>query len=182
MRPRRHVSWWPFHWSPRRWKRTDLPDELRAAISLQPGERILSFGFTQDGAGVVATDRGLWLREGSGMQRVDWARIGTLAPTRKRLEFTYLSENLEDQEVRVVDLVDPGEVVDAAWDQMADYTIAAEKVRVQGDLTVRVVGRRSPYSDEVVWGFVPEPGVDIADSDVQMRAAEALFRVRAESG
>ena len=182
VRPRRHVSWWPFHWSARKWKRTELPDELRASRALQPGERILSFGYAGDGSGVVATDRGLWLREDREMHRVDWARIGILAPTRRRLAFTYLSEELQDQEVREVDLADPGEVVDAAWDQMADYTICAEKVLVQGSLAVRVVGRRSPYSDEVYWGFVPDPGLDLADSDVQMRAAEALFRVRAEHG
>jgi hypothetical protein len=147
-------------------RRPKLPADRRPA--LESGERVLAWA--QIGAGdtapvIVATNRGLWLPEGT---RLGWHEIHRAAWSGRELRLTpaEVAEEREgyavlvDAPVRDYLLLDPGELPDqvrARVTRSVAYT-AHHPLPVGG---VRVVGRRVSGSDGLTWAVRYDAGTPV---------------------
>lgn len=164
-----------------RWPRrpTRLPDDARAALELEPGERVLAVARARDGAWAVATDRALlgggWRVEWSAATHAQWLdEESTLAVT--------ALEPSGETVLRSLVLDEPGLLPETVHERVMATILVSRHLRVDGRRGVRVVARRQPASDEVVWQLVADSGIDPDDPEVAARVAALLAELTVELG
>lgn len=186
-----------------RFRRARLPASLRAALDLEPGERVIaharagstgpggsagSAGSAGHGAGyAVATDRALYLpdagQRAAGTRRVGWEHIDHAEWQRGGLyvrEVASLDE--EPREHRV-----PVTAARALPETIRERVTSSIAINLHRKLDttggVRVVGRRRPGTvNEVTWMLVFDAGLDPRDPDLRARAEQVLAEVRQQTG
>lgn len=159
-----------------RWRSGDkLPDDARAALGLEPGERPLAAARQGDGGWVAATERAL---VGPGW-RIEWTDVGH-------------AQWLDEESVLLLDPVpgtfpprrvpldDPGRLPETVRERVMASIVVSRRVAVPGGW-VRVVGRRGA-SDLLAWQVVPEPGVDGEDPDVRRVVDATVAQLSSELG
>lgn len=152
-----------------RWPRrtTRLPAEARAALALGHRERVLAAAVLSDGSWVVATDQGMvqggWRVAWSSTTHAQW-----YADT-ETLSLTWLDDSGDTHETNLV-LGDPGRLPEAVYERVTASILLSRRVTTADGHGMRVVARRQPGSEEVLWQVVPDAGTDLS-------SAEALARI-----
>jgi hypothetical protein len=156
--------------------RPRLPAAARAALDLEPGERVLSHAATADGGYVVATDRALHLPAGV---RVGWHRV-----EHARWEETELVVTGTDGSSHRVAVPQPGPVPETIKERVTWSIVASRHVRLGDRGGVRLVARRVPGSGgpDLTWDLVFDRGLDPADPGLRALAEQALEDVRRSLG
>jgi hypothetical protein len=160
-----------------RFRRADrLPEDVRAALSVQPGERVIATARTRGEGWVVATERALLTVDG----RTGWTDVEH-------------AQWYDDEQVLQVDplpgfgttvrlaLTEPGRLPETVRERVMASIVVSRRVPLPGG-SARVVARRSAGSDELVWQVVPDGGTDLDDPGVREQVELVLARMQDELG
>ena len=164
-----------------RWnRRFELPADARSALGLQDRERVLAAARLTDGSWAAATPTAL-LRGGL---RLDWVATA-------HAMWDHESSTLQVEEMRTGDgqgtthflaLDVPGLLPEVVFERVTASIVASRHVPVQGRAGLRVVVRRAPGQDELVWQVVHDRGLDETDPRVAEVRAAAITDLRRELG
>lgn len=168
-------------------RRSGSRGELRDALALAPGERVLVVSPLADGGAAAATDRGLlivtpdqettrlpwqlltaatWDAD-AGMLTVD--EVAGRAGAARRHQLRPEGASLLPETVR---------------ERITSSIVVSRHVPLVGRAGVHIVGRRRsgpPTADDapvLEWQLLYDPGVDAADSGVRARAEQALTELQ----
>lgn len=145
-----------------------LPDDVRAGLPLQPGERVIAFAHERGDGWVVATERALL----AGDRRTEWTDV------------TH-AQWYDEEQVLAVDLLpggppsfrlslaEPGRLPETVRERVMASIVLSRRISLPGG-AARVVARRADRSDETVWQVVADEGTDLADPAVRERVDAAL--------
>lgn len=159
------------------------PREVVAALGLEQGEHVIGWAQAADGSDVAATDRALRSVGPLGALRLDWHQIATATwregvlrvvegraePGRRPPMHTWLLER-------------PGLLPDAVRDRVTASIVVNQHVRLVGRSGVRILGRRAPGTDELVWTLRFDPDLDPADPQLRALADAELADLRQQLG
>ncbi|MGH3343911.1 MAG: hypothetical protein ACRDPK_13780 [Carbonactinosporaceae bacterium] len=159
-----------------------LPGEVRAALSLERGERVLAQGRDQAGGRVVATDRALYVLTGHGSRtRLAWESVGA-AVWDEDTAMMDVRESPPALARHQIALSAPGFLPEVVRERVTTTIVVNQHVALHGGRGVRVVARRAPGTDEIRWSLTLDPGLDPDDPQVRSAAHRALADVRAQTG
>ncbi|WP_219470338.1 hypothetical protein [Nonomuraea rhizosphaerae] len=151
-----------------------LPADVRKSLSLEPGERVLTFA-AADGGHVVATNLALHLPDGTRLpyetiEKASWdehGRVTVLTTSGERHQATVPEPRLVPETLR----------------ERVNSTIVVNKhVDLPGRGGVRLVARRPPGGEVLGWTLVFDEGLDPDDPGVRAQAEQALEGVRRSMG
>jgi hypothetical protein len=160
--------------------RKRLDSTVLAALDLQPGEHVLAWA--DDGAGrlVVATETALHLqRTPPDYTRLGWETIER-ASYQDGLLTVFLTGEDASRSLRIP-LGEDTKLPIVVRDRVTASVVVDRLVTLTGNLGVRVVGRRAPRSDHVVWRVEPDPGLPDT-SEIREASDQALADIKAEVG
>jgi hypothetical protein len=167
------------------WSRAPkVPNEMRASLSLQDGERVLASATTTDGSSIVATTRAVFLPTETGLRRIGWEQVdkagwdwdqGTLWV----LEAAPLGARPHRWRVQVEN---PGHVIDVVRERVNATVVVSQHVALAGERGVRVVGRRPPGTDVLTWSVAVDSGINVNDPQLRAKITEAVEEVRRQVG
>lgn len=175
------------------WRRELVPEDVRAAVALQPGERVLAAAPGGDQAFLVASDRALYVvpavpgpdesapGERGPARRIRWDLID-----RARWEPPLLLLELRADEtapVRAEQLAvdQTGDLPAVVRDRVTNSILVNSRIDVAGG-HARVVARRNTDTNLLQWRIVTSPGVDPQDPLVQQAARRELDDLRSRLG
>jgi len=161
------------------WRRDTVPADVKQALVLKPGERVLSVCHSEDTAYLVATDRALHLVDPPEQVRWRWDEIDRATWQPPLLELQLQVEGGFSQRVVPVDA--QGELPAVVRDRVTNSIIVNSRVVVPGG-QVRVVARRNSDTGILEWRIVPGPGVDPTDPAVRALTDLELTRLRGQLG
>lgn len=158
--------------------RSRLPAAARAALGIEPGERVLAHTATADGAYLVATDRALHLPGGP---RLPWHRV-----EHARWEETVLVVTGTDGASHRVAVREPGLLPETIKERVTASIVASRHVTLGSRGGVRLVARRVVGGDGhdavLEWNLVFDEGLDPGDPGLRALAEQALEDVRRNLG
>lgn len=160
-----------------RWRRGDrLPDAARAALGLQPRERVLAAAQVAGGGWVAATEVAL-VRDG---QRIAWADVAYAHwdDEESALSVDPVGEAFPPARFA---LTEPGRLPETVRERVMASIVVSRRVGVPGGHGVRVVGREVGAPD-LVWQVVPDAGVDATDPEVRRVTDALVVQLRGELG
>lgn len=164
-----------------RWPRRTplLPDHARDALALARREPVLAAARAPDGSWVAATPSGL---VGVGW-RVDWAWVthARWYDDAERLSVTWL-DAAGDLHEKDLPLAEPGRVPETVHERVVATIVFSRRVSVGDGRGVRVVARRQPRSQEVLWQVVPDAGVDVSAPAVRAKVDATKRAIADELG
>jgi hypothetical protein len=169
-------------------KREPLPESITQSLDLIPGERVLAFGTDPLGRYVIATTEGLHLqRRPPAYSRLDWSAIrhASFDSMALRLDVDEPNGTATTATALKVPLLDQGDLPQVVRDRVMASIALQQHVALRGRLGVTVAARRQPRSDDLLWGITYDAGLDPADPadpDLAADAADALARIRVDSG
>jgi hypothetical protein len=164
-----------------RWNRQPtLPPEAREALPLQPRERLLAVARLTDGSWVAATRRALVLPG----RRVDWSTVAHAEWSDEKSELRVDQLRTADSapETHRLVLDEPDRLPEVVRDGVTSSIVASRHAPVEGNAGVRVVARRVPGEDGLLWQVVVDRGLDPADPRVQAVSEAAVSELRRELG
>ncbi|GGO66501.1 hypothetical protein [Nonomuraea cavernae] len=149
-----------------------LPSDVRKSLAIEPGERVLTFAGA-DGGYVVATDRALFLSDGT---RVPYETIDRAS--------------WDDEGLRVVtadgrshrERVGEPRLLPETLRERVNSTIVVNKRVLLPRGGVRLVARRRPGGEVLGWTLVFDDGLDPDDPGLRAQAEQALEGVRRSMG
>ena len=153
-----------------------LPDEARAGLPVEDGERVIAAGRTGDGGWAAATGLALVTADG----RTPWVDVAH-------------AQWYDEQRVLVLDLVpgagpsrriglaDPGRLPETVHERVMASIVLSRRFAVPGG-AVRVVARRADGSTDTVWQVVPDAGTDLTTPEARAAADAAVATLAAELG
>ena len=161
-------------------RRLELPPEARDALPLHRRERVLTAARLVDGTWVAATQDALLLPG----RRLEWSTIihAEWSDDGATLTIDELVTAGDDPETSRLVLDEPGRLPEVVRERVTASIVASRHAAVRGRAGVRVVARRAPGSDEVVWQVVVDRGLDPADPGVQAASVAAVADLRRELG
>jgi len=157
-------------------RRQHLPDEVRASLPLEPGERVIAAARDRGDSWLVATERALL----AGDRRTPWTDVVHARWDDQQLLLTVDLAPGAGPSLRLA-LTDPGRLPETVHERVMDSIVLSRRVPVPGG-AVRVVARRGDGSPETLWQVVPDAGTDLADPAVRERVEASLSVLRAELG
>jgi hypothetical protein len=162
-------------------RRPTLPADVRDALDLRPGDRVLTAAAVPGDRWLVASRRALHLTGPDGVVRRPWSDVdrASFAPEPAAITVHWIAGTTE-----VVPLVPPPSAAFAQTfrERVQSSVVHAETVALPGDRgQVRVALRRGEEGD--LFTQVIGPGtIDLADPDVVTTIEAAEGRVRAAAG
>lgn len=152
-----------------------VPARVRTRLSLARGERALAHASSPAGA-VVATNHRLHLPEG---RAVPWEMVDRATWDEDGMTFVEVGAGTQH-----VPVTEPGRLPEAVQERVTATIVVNQHVPLAADGTrgVRLIARRSPVTDEVVWHARFDEGLDSADPDINQRAGVALADLRERMG
>jgi hypothetical protein len=163
-------------------RRPALPADVRAAVPLGGGAKVLAWARDeQSGGHVVATTHPLAF---VGTDGLVWSRpwheaeSGTWHGETSTLTVTWVDRG-QPARWRVTE---PSLLQQALRERLQASVVLADEFRTAGRRTVRVVIRQDLATGALVEQTVPGKGADLTDPDVAREAAQRLARLRAEVG
>ena len=152
-----------------------LPDDARAALPLERGEKPIAAARDAGAGWVVATGRALVTAD----RRTPWTDVAH-------------AQWYDEEQVLVVDpvagagdrlrwrLAEPGRLPETVHERVVASIVLSRRVAVPGGAGVRLVARRGQGRDPLLWQVVPDDGTDLAAPGVQAFVDDTLARLRAE--
>jgi bifunctional DNA-binding transcriptional regulator/antitoxin component of YhaV-PrlF toxin-antitoxin module len=166
---------------PGRRGKVTLPDEVRAELDLQPGERLLALATDPDDRPVVATDRDLLLqRRPPGYERIGWECVDKATFDDGVLRLVGVGSDQQPFRLRVA-LTETGSLPQVVRDRVTSSIVLSQHIALEGELGVRVTARRRAQELALRWRYRLDDGLDDSP-EIRARAETALAQVRRESG
>lgn len=163
------------------WRRVGLPGTVRAGLTLDPGERVLSAASMDGSAFAVATDRALYLPIDNGSRRLPYEQIIKVLWDDETATLTVLVPDAEGGRLEVA-LVEPGFLPETVRERVQSTIVYSRQVPLQGSMGVLIAARRTPGATEPRWTMVFDAGIDGRDPAIRERATRALSELRAQTG
>ncbi|RCV55977.1 hypothetical protein [Marinitenerispora sediminis] len=158
-------------------RRYGRPRDVESRLHLPSGERALARGTTPEGE-LVATTRALHLPDG---RAVPWQDVDQIRWT--GAGFTFVEEGAGEHTYTVTE---PGRLAETVYERVTASILFTQHVPLTGDADdprgARLVARRPPDGEDVLWRVYYDEGVDPTDPAVRERAARALTEVRDQMG
>ncbi|MCX9189843.1 hypothetical protein C3Y87_00095 [Carbonactinospora thermoautotrophica] len=154
-----------------------LPERVRAVLDLEPGERVLAAARADDGSYVVATDRALHRVPGV---RIPWHDVDQ-ARWDADTDTLHLLQDGEPRRAHRMRLERPGRLPETVRERVQSSIVISQRVRLSGKLGARIVGRRQPGREELLWRVLLDPGLDPDDPLVREAIEHALAELRAQT-
>ncbi|MBP2702627.1 hypothetical protein JOL79_02290 [Microbispora sp. RL4-1S] len=151
-----------------------LPADIRASLSLETGERVISHAPAAGGGHIVATTQALYLPDGL---RLPWHRMDKAVWDEEGVTLT-----MTDRAVHRALLPEPGSLPETIRERVTASIVASRHVPLDARGGVRLVARRIPGHEAPRWEFVFDPGLDPADPGLRALAEQALEEVRRSLG
>ncbi|MFC0861198.1 hypothetical protein ACFHYQ_02690 [Sphaerimonospora cavernae] len=151
-----------------------LPREVRTALALEPGERVVSHARAAGDGHVVATTHALHLPGGL---RLPWHLMDRAVWDEEGLTIT-----MTDGAVHAVRLPEPGLLPETIRERVTATIVASHRVPLDPGGGVRLVARRVPGYDTPRWEFIFDPGLDPEDPGLRALAEQALEEMRRSLG
>ena len=152
---------------------------MLAALGARPPERVLAAARLTDGGWLLATDRGV---VGTGV-RLDWSSIthAQWNDEESALSVSRLDETGASRE-QTWRIDEPGMLPETVHERVTATILLSRRLPVEGRRGVRVVARRQPGSDELLWQVVADPGIDATAPAVRAQVAAVMRSMAAELG
>lgn len=161
-------------------RRRVVPDAVRS-LPLDPGERRVAWALTDEGAPVLATDRGLRL---PGRDLLVWEQVERASFARPVLTVTELAEvegSGPRHEVRL-DLDSGTDLPEVVRTRVAASVAWSSHLRLVPAGGVRIVGRRRPGLEVLDWQLVFDRDTDPLDPSLRAQAEQHLAAARRTVG
>ncbi len=161
-------------------RRRALPDTVRRALDLPPGDRVLAAAALAGDGWVVVSRRALHLAEGDAVVRHPWSDVdrAAFAPEPPALRVHWVTGAV--QQLRLAPPVGAA-FAQTFRERVQSSVVHAETVTAPGGTVLRVALRRG--EDGGLFTQVIGPGtVDVTDPAVAALLDEAESRVRAAAG
>lgn len=161
-------------------RRPPVPEAMRAHF--EPDERCLGWAQAITGQIVAATPLGLHIVGRNGHRLIAWHCISKGVWRDGRLTITESRETpdheLIDQRPWALRFDEPGTVPVVLRERVEASVASTRYVKVDG-VGVRLVGRKFPGRDGLVWQFRADPGLDTSDPAFREYIAALLAAERA---
>lgn len=163
-----------------RWRRRAVPDQV-TNLALERGERRAAWALTAQGQPVVVTDRGLRLPE---VGLLGWDRIERVSFEAGVLTVRELVEvqGTGPRHTVTLDLTGQTDLPEVLRARVTASIAWSSHERLHPTGGVRIVGRRRPDQDALVWQLVFDQGTDLADLVVREQAEAHLLAARRTIG
>lgn len=170
-----------------------VPDDVRDRLRLGPHERVLAVGRDDTGRSVVGTSHRLFLPTGDeDFQSLAWEQIDRASWDEETAELRIVESAPfgESMPSYVVQLAEPGRLVEHLRERVTASIVISRRVVVAGRRGVTAVGRRPPVpsrpgaaaDDGIVWSYSLDAGLRTDDPAVLDAAAHALATARDDVG
>jgi len=164
-----------------RWRPERIPADDRSELGLDKRERILAWTKDPRGRYLVATEAGLILqRAPSEYGRIGWEQIEQ-ASFRDGHVYLEVDEGAPQTTSLAIPALDDIQLPIVVRDRVTASIVVNQHVPIDGKLGVRVVARRRPGDDRLVWRYWPDPKLEV-DSRIEGLAEAAVSDVRAATG
>ncbi|MFC8924234.1 hypothetical protein [Cellulosimicrobium sp. NPDC057127] len=164
-------------------RRPSLPDDVRRALDLPAGDRVLASAELVDGSWAVATRGSLVTSDGAGRSVLarPWSDVdrAAYAPESSTITVTWV-DDAPPLALRLVDSRRSG-LAQTLRERVQSSVVLAETVTFAAGRTARVAVRRD-HDGALFSQVIAEPGVDLHDPEVAARVDAAEGRVRSASG
>lgn len=170
----------------RLFRRSGVSSEALSALGVQRRDHVIASARTTDGRWVVATADTLIVgppadSDSDSARRLPWERIGAASWRDDALEVS-VSFPQRQPERMVLRFDEPERLPEAVRDRVTSSIVVNEHVRIDGRLGVRIVGRRRPAQQALIWTLAFDRGLDPDDPWIRGRAEEELERLREMTG
>ena len=156
-----------------RLRRTPVPDAVKAVP-----ERRLAWGTAEDGAVLVATPTALYVDGAplawSGIEKVGWVH--------PLLRVTEVAEVEGTGAVRMWDLAEDHRLAETIRERVTASVAWSDVRKLSSGGAVRLVGRRLPGQDLLVWQVFWQPGTDPSDPVLRAEVDAHLDALRKTIG
>ena len=146
---------------------------------LPPGERRVAWATTTSGEPVVATDRGLLLPDGA---QLPWEAVERASWQRPQLTVFEVAEVAGTGPRHVLQLTDDGDLPEVVHTRVTASVAWSDHSKLVPSGGVRVVGRRQPDRDALLWQLVYDADTDLDDPLVRAQAEQRLDAARRTIG
>lgn len=154
---------------------------MRLRSAKVDGERVLAAASSPDGE-LSGTRDALHLPDGT---RLPWEQVEAADWDREESTFRVSAVGAwgEERPAYAFTLERPDKLLQLVRERVTASIVLQRHVPIDGELGVRIVGRRAPRGDrELTWFFDYDAGVDPGDPFVDHAAQEALAALRGEVG
>lgn len=155
--------------------RRQVPDAVRG---LALDGRRLAWGLTDAGLPLVATPTQLHL----GTEQLPWTAIEKIAWQPSTLTVHEVAEVAGTGRVRSFELASDAHLAETIRERVTASVGWSERRALAPHGHVRLVGRRVPGQDLLLWQVVWEPGTDPRDPHLQAQVADQLAGLRKTIG
>ena len=156
-------------------RRRTLPE---AVLAVARDERRLAWGLTDTGLALVAVPSGLYV----GDALLPWTQVEKAAWKPDVLTLTEVADVEGTGRVRAFTLVQDDRLAEIIRLQVTSSVAWSDRRVLAPSGAVRLVGRRVPGEDLLVWQVVWEPGVDRFDPALQSQVEQHLLALRRTIG
>ncbi len=131
---------------------------------------------------LVATNRRLFLPDGTGLRPIGWEHVERAAWNRddEQLVVVETAPLGAAQRRHRIRLSEATVFLDVVREQVQSSVVISRHVAIAGSLGVRVSGRRRPGERTLAWVVAVDRGIDLDDPDVRAAVQAAVAEVRAE--
>lgn len=157
-----------------------MPDAVKA-VALGPGERRVAWATTPDGHPVVASNRALYLPDGSRLAWDEIERAHWEQPSLHLIELTERAGAGRRHEV-TLDLAHDTDLPEAVRTRVSASVAWSSRVRLRPAGGVRIVGRRRAGMEVLDWQLVFDRDTDPADPALRAQAEAHLAAARRTIG
>jgi hypothetical protein len=163
---------------------TAVPAQVRTALGLERGERVLAAARLRSGGWLVATTLALHVTGADGSaatSRHSWDRVAgaVWSDTAAMLQVTWV----DGARQLVVELAgDEGLLPEVVRERVEASVVLSRRFEVPGRRGVRVAIRRAHHGAELSTQVVADRGVDLTDPAIAARVAAELADLREQVG
>ena len=157
------------------------PRVVRPQLDVGPGERLLAWAETGDGAVLAGTRDAVYL---PGSARLPWEQVEA-ADWDRDAELFRLSEVGswgERRREHVFSLSEPGRFLELVRERVTASLVLQRHIPVRDGSGLQVIARRAPRGGAIAWFVRYDEGVDPADPEVRTLSEAALVAARGEVG
>jgi hypothetical protein len=158
-----------------RLRRNPVPDAVR---ELRTDERRLAWGLADDGTPLVATTSALHI----GPERLAWTQVERISWKPSTLTVVEASEVEGAGRTRSWELVEDARLAETIRARITSSIGWSDRRALHPRGHVRLVGRRVPGQDLLLWQLVFEPGTDPHDPLLRAQAEQQLEGLRRTIG